>query len=169
MERLSNQSGMRFNSSKNAVSDLQRGTGAAQLQQVVREMIDRRLATVRAGEAPFRPQVRFLIRPDGQKTYWLAWPALEVLKGSMAYSRAMDVKGRKMIERDFTVQARLSQHLKDVRLILAQAERTGARVPLSEAHRALLERAVELGAADEDNAAVIRAYIDRDDRSPTGL
>ncbi len=42
--------------------------------------------------------------------------ALEVLKGSMAYSRAMDVKGRKMIEGDFSVQARLSQHLKDVRL-----------------------------------------------------
>lgn len=31
--------------------------------------------------------------------------ALEVLRGSMAYSRVMDVKGRKMIEGDFTVQA----------------------------------------------------------------
>jgi hypothetical protein len=35
--------------------------------------------------------------------------ALEVLAGSNAYSRAMDLKGRKMVECDFAVQARLSQ------------------------------------------------------------
>lgn len=31
----------------------------------------------------------------------------------------MDTKGRKMVEGDFRTQARLSQHLKDVRLILS--------------------------------------------------
>jgi hypothetical protein len=62
---------------------LQRGDGTTQLQQLVREMIDRRQATVRTGEGVYRPQVRFLIRPDGQKAYWLAWPALEVLKVPM--------------------------------------------------------------------------------------
>ena len=44
----------------------------------------------------------------------------------MAYSRAMDVKGRKMVEGDFAVQARLSQHLKDVRLMLDAAADAGA-------------------------------------------
>jgi hypothetical protein len=66
-----------------SLSALQRGDGTVQLQRLVSEMIDRRQATVRSGEAAFRPQVRFLIRPDGQKTYWLAWPALEALKVPM--------------------------------------------------------------------------------------
>ncbi|MBM3861795.1 MAG: NAD(P)-dependent oxidoreductase [Verrucomicrobia bacterium] len=79
--------------------------------------------------------------------------ALEVLRGSMAYSRVMDVKGRKMIEGDFTVQARLSQHLKDVRLILA----SGVPLPLSETHRRLLEAAEAMGLGDLDNCAIIKA------------
>jgi 3-hydroxyisobutyrate dehydrogenase-like beta-hydroxyacid dehydrogenase len=39
---------------------------------------------------------------------------LRVLTNTMAYSRIMDTKGRKMIEGDFRTQARLSQHLKDI-------------------------------------------------------
>jgi hypothetical protein len=42
-------------------------------------MITRRQATVRPGEPPYRPQVRFLIYPDGLRTYFLAFPALEPL------------------------------------------------------------------------------------------
>jgi hypothetical protein len=38
--------------------------------------------------------------------------ALEVLKAGAAYSRVMDDKGKKMLEHDFTVEAKLSQHLK---------------------------------------------------------
>ena len=47
---------------------------------------------------------------------------------------------------------------KDVRLILAQGKKVGARVPLSELHRKLLERAEELGYGPADNSAVIKAY-----------
>lgn len=82
--------------------------------------------------------------------------ALEVLKGSMAYSRAMDVKGRKMIEGDFTVQARLSQHLKDVRLMLDAAAGAGLALPLSETHRRLMEQAEAEGWGDLDNSAIIK-------------
>jgi 3-hydroxyisobutyrate dehydrogenase-like beta-hydroxyacid dehydrogenase len=89
--------------------------------------------------------------------------ALEVLEGSLAYSRVMDAKGRKMVEGDFTPQARLSQHLKDVRLMLRAAAGAGLTLPLSEAHRRLLERAEELGWGDRDNSAVINAI--RGDRS----
>lgn len=81
--------------------------------------------------------------------------ALKVFKESMAYSRAMDVKGRKMIERDFTVQARLSQHLKDVRLMLDAAAEAGLSLPLSEAHRRLMERAEAEGWGDLDNSVLI--------------
>src|SRR5262245_54675767 len=66
--------------------------------------------------------------------------ALRVLRAGTAYSRVMDAKGQKMVAHDFRPQARLAQHLKDVRLILAEAERAGAAVPLSELHRVLLER-----------------------------
>jgi 2-hydroxy-3-oxopropionate reductase len=45
--------------------------------------------------------------------------ALRILAAGPAYSRAMDMKGRKMLDEEFSPQARLSQHLKDVRLILA--------------------------------------------------
>lgn len=82
--------------------------------------------------------------------------ALEVLAGSMAYSRVMDVKGRKMVEGDFAVQARLSQHLKDVRLILEGAAAAGLALPLSETHRRLLEQAEAAGLGGMDNSAIIK-------------
>lgn len=81
--------------------------------------------------------------------------ALEVMAGSMAYSRAMDVKGRKMIERDFSAQARLSQHLKDVRLMLQAAAAADLTLPLSETHRRLMEQAEAAGLGEQDNSAII--------------
>ena len=81
--------------------------------------------------------------------------ALEVMAGSMAYSRAMDVKGGKMIARDFTVQARLSQHLKDVRLMLQAAGEAGLTLPFTETHRRLMEQAEAAGWGDQDNSAII--------------
>ncbi len=84
--------------------------------------------------------------------------------GSMAYSRIMDTKGRKMIEGDFRTQARLSQHLKDIRLILQAASVAGQDLPLTEAHRRLLEAAEAAGFGDADNSAIIRAY----DRTTAG-
>jgi 3-hydroxyisobutyrate dehydrogenase-like beta-hydroxyacid dehydrogenase len=84
--------------------------------------------------------------------------ALQVLMGSMAYSRIMDTKGRKMIEGDFRTQARLSQHLKDIRLILAAAASAGQELPLTETHRQLLEAAEAAGFGDADNSAIIRAF-----------
>jgi 3-hydroxyisobutyrate dehydrogenase-like beta-hydroxyacid dehydrogenase len=83
---------------------------------------------------------------------------LGVLRAGPAYARVMDTKGRKMIERDFRPQARLAQHLKDVRLILDAAKRRQARVPLSALHRELLEGLATTGHGEDDNSAIIRAY-----------
>jgi 3-hydroxyisobutyrate dehydrogenase-like beta-hydroxyacid dehydrogenase len=71
----------------------------------------------------------------------------------------METKGPKMVARDFSAQARLAQHLKDVRLIREFAARSGAITPLSDAHQELLERAVALGLADADNSAVLGVYL----------
>ena len=83
--------------------------------------------------------------------------ALTVLGESMAYSRVMDTKGAKMVQGNFTPQAKLSQHLKDVRLILEAAGGAGAELPLSQAHRLLLEAAEAAGLGELDNSAIIRA------------
>jgi 3-hydroxyisobutyrate dehydrogenase-like beta-hydroxyacid dehydrogenase len=83
---------------------------------------------------------------------------LRVLRAGAAYSRVMDAKGPRMIAGEFQPQARRSQHLKDVRLILAEAERVGALVPLSRLHRDLLEAVEAGGWGEEDNSAVIRAF-----------
>jgi 3-hydroxyisobutyrate dehydrogenase-like beta-hydroxyacid dehydrogenase len=84
--------------------------------------------------------------------------ALDVLKATPAYSAAMDTKGTKMIIRDFSPQARLGQHLKDVRLIRELARRQGASVPLTQSHERLLEQAVAMGLGDADNSAVFEIY-----------
>lgn len=84
--------------------------------------------------------------------------ALEVLKAGAAYSRAMDDKGAKMLNHDFTVEAKLSQHLKDVRLILAAAGGNRAKVPLSRVHRELLEALEREGYGEVDNSAIVMAY-----------
>jgi 3-hydroxyisobutyrate dehydrogenase-like beta-hydroxyacid dehydrogenase len=70
----------------------------------------------------------------------------------------MDAKGEKMIRGDFAPEARLSQHLKDVRLILEAGSRAAARTPFSALHQELLARLVAQGYGDMDNSAVIKAF-----------
>ena len=81
---------------------------------------------------------------------------LELLKVTPAYSAAMDVKGEKMLEGDFTPQARLRQHHKDVSIILKYAENSGQELPLSKVHLEVLEKAISAGDGELDNSAVIR-------------
>lgn len=83
---------------------------------------------------------------------------LTVLKASSSYSRVMDLKGRKMLEGDFAPQARLAQHLKDVRLILEAGAAVGTRLPLSHLHRQLLEQAEAAGLGALDNSAIIELF-----------
>ena len=89
------------------------------------------------------------LKLDGQQ-------ALEILRRSMAYSRIMDVKGEKMLRGDFKPQARLSQHHKDVRLMLAAAAQARTKLPLSETHHKILTAAEAAGLGQLDNSAIIR-------------
>ncbi|MDP6115305.1 MAG: NAD(P)-dependent oxidoreductase [Planctomycetota bacterium] len=82
---------------------------------------------------------------------------LSILKQTPASSAAMEIKGHKMVSADYTPQARLSQHLKDVRLMIAEAHRVGVAIPLTQLHQQLLLRAEELGFGDSDNSAIIEA------------
>jgi len=98
------------------------------------------------------------LKLDGKQT-------LEILRASMAYSRIMDQKGKKMLRGDFKPQARLSQHLKDVRLMLRAAEKARTRLPLTTAHCAILETAEAAGLGSLDNSAIIRVIGSRNSRS----
>lgn len=83
---------------------------------------------------------------------------LNVLLESPAHSRIMETKGPKMVQREFTPVARLSQHLKDVRLMFDAAAECGASLPLTECHRRLLEQAEAAGLGALDNSAIIRVF-----------
>jgi 3-hydroxyisobutyrate dehydrogenase-like beta-hydroxyacid dehydrogenase len=76
----------------------------------------------------------------------------------MAYSRIMDTKGTKMIARDYSPQAKLDQHAKDIKLMLSSAANSQLDLPLSETHLKLLQRASQLGYGQSDNSAIIEAY-----------
>ena len=86
---------------------------------------------------------------------------LEVLKNSAAYSRAMDMKGTKMIQQDFLPpEGKLAFHLKDVRLILDLAGRLNFPLPLSSLHAQALTSQVARDRGEWDNSAIIAFYND---------
>lgn len=87
--------------------------------------------------------------------------ALALMRGGPAYSRIMDRKGDKMLRGDFVPEARLSQHLKDVRLIVACGREAGLPMPLSVAHQAVLEAAEAAGLGGLDNSAIIQVLSAR--------
>jgi len=84
---------------------------------------------------------------------------LDVLKDGGAYSTVMDTKGPKMLSGTYEPPAaRLDQHAKDVGLIIEHARRMGARVPLSEVHRVIIDDLVAEGCGALDNAAIFKAF-----------
>ncbi|MFO0922840.1 MAG: NAD(P)-dependent oxidoreductase [Pirellulales bacterium] len=85
--------------------------------------------------------------------------ALHLLQSTMAYSRIMDTKGSKMVNRDFSPVAKLSQHRKDVLLMLDSAREQNAQLPLTQTHAELLQEAMQLGWGDEDNSAILNAWL----------
>jgi 3-hydroxyisobutyrate dehydrogenase-like beta-hydroxyacid dehydrogenase len=83
-------------------------------------------------------------------------PFLDLLKATPAYSAIMDTKGEKMLKGDFTPQARVRQHHKDVALILKYAKNAGQALPLSKVHLDVLAGSIASGDADLDNSAIIK-------------
>jgi 3-hydroxyisobutyrate dehydrogenase-like beta-hydroxyacid dehydrogenase len=80
---------------------------------------------------------------------------LDVARRSAAYSQVMDVKGTKMVRGDFAPEGRITQHLKDVHLMLEQATRVRQELPLLAIHADVLEACVRHGRGDQDNSIVI--------------
>lgn len=81
---------------------------------------------------------------------------LALVLSSPATSGAAQAKGQMMVDGDFAPQSRIRQHLKDVKLMVATAAASGQSLPLSQAHAALMQAAVDAGDGELDNAAIIR-------------
>ncbi|MFO1020631.1 MAG: NAD-binding protein [Planctomycetales bacterium] len=94
---------------------------------------------------------------------------LEVLKAGMSYSRIMETKGEKMRLRDYTPQAKLAQHLKDVELIRAEGTRLGMPLPFSGLHAEILSSLVAQGLGDLDNSAIQEFFHPEDSREQKSL
>lgn len=98
-------------------------------------------------------------------------PMLEVLRDSAAYSKAMDIWGRRMVDGDhYPPSSRVRQSLKDSRLINEHAEVVGASHALVEVVCRALEEAEQGGLADADNSSAMelmrrRAGIGRHESS----
>ena len=89
------------------------------------------------------------------------YKTLEVLKDSAAYSKAMDQKGLKMIEKDFLPpEGKLAFHLKDVRLMLDLGHRVNAPLLLSSLHAQALRSEIARGRGEYDVSDIISFYDD---------
>jgi 3-hydroxyisobutyrate dehydrogenase-like beta-hydroxyacid dehydrogenase len=80
---------------------------------------------------------------------------LQVAKGSACYSQVMDIKGPKMVARDYAAEGRVTQHLKDVHLMLELGERLGQELPTLKVHADVLEACVRAGEGERDNSIVV--------------
>lgn len=86
---------------------------------------------------------------------------LEVLQESAAYSKAMDQKGLRMVNRDFLPpEGKLAFHLKDVLLMLELGHKVNAPLVLSALHAQALRSEVAKGRGEWDNADIVSFYAD---------
>lgn len=88
---------------------------------------------------------------------------MEVVRLTPAYSAQMDTKAEKMIKREYTAQSKISQHRKDVDIILSYSRRLNQHLPFSEVHHSLLREAERVGRGEADTSAIIEQI-----RTPEG-
>ncbi|NVO15392.1 MAG: NAD(P)-dependent oxidoreductase [Rhodoplanes sp.] len=79
----------------------------------------------------------------------------EAARNSAAYSAAMDIKGVKMIARDYATAGKISQSAKDFSLILATAHQHGQALPFATAYAEAMAGCIAAGEGDWDNSAII--------------
>jgi 3-hydroxyisobutyrate dehydrogenase-like beta-hydroxyacid dehydrogenase len=78
------------------------------------------------------------------------------MRASAAGSRVMAGKGAKMRTGDFVPEGRISQSLKDIRMMIDVATNRGRILPLTRVQEELLAACVLVGEGDLDGAAVIQ-------------
>ena len=86
---------------------------------------------------------------------------LEVLRNSPHYSKSMESKATRMIEKNFLpASGKTAFHLKDVNLMLDLGRRLNFPLPLTSMHAQALTSEVAKGRGDWDNTNIISFYED---------
>ena len=80
----------------------------------------------------------------------------EALLGGFAYSRILEVHGRRMLERNFTPGFRARLHQKDMGIVLDEAQRLAMALPASAQAAQLVNSLVGQGYGEEESSALIR-------------
>lgn len=81
---------------------------------------------------------------------------LQVLGSGFATSRALDAKGRKFIERDFSPEGKVELYVKDLGLILESGRHLGLTMPMTQTALDLYRKTAAAGMGELDCVAVIQ-------------
>lgn len=80
---------------------------------------------------------------------------LNVARNSAAYSQVMDVKGQKMVERDYQPLSKVSQTTKDFTIMRDLAHEAGQSLPFSDVYIDMMKGCIRAGEGEWDNAALL--------------
>ena len=87
---------------------------------------------------------------------------MECLKNNAAASFVLDLKGEKMLDRDFAPQASVGIYVKDLGLCVDVAKSAGLDIPMTAAGLEMFRRAAAAGWGEDDCARVIDVYEGKD-------
>ena len=87
----------------------------------------------------------------------------EATRGGFAGGPLYENKVPKIISRDFEPGARIAVHYKDILNVVHYAEKAGADIPVTMDVKKIMGWMMENGYADEDQAAMVRYYEQRND------
>ncbi len=87
---------------------------------------------------------------------------LKCLGSNAAASHVLDLKGEKIMDRDFTPHASVGIYVKDLGLCVEVAKDQGFEIPMTAAGLEMFRRAEQAGWKEDDCARVIEVYEDKD-------
>ena len=118
----------------------------------------------RKGKARGQPYSRTQSRGHSRRDYAFAKKLgldphafLDVARNSAAYSQVMDVKGKKMVDRDYVAYGKVVQTMKDFTIIREYAREAGQALPFAEVYIEMLQGCIQAGEGDWDTAAIIES------------
>jgi 2-hydroxy-3-oxopropionate reductase len=133
------------------------GDGAGQTVKAANQMID-------AGVIAVVSEALVLLEAGDVPTH----AALSVLRGGLAGSRVLDVKGDSMLARAFEPGFRIDLHHKDLGIALAVAREAGVSAPLTGLVAQLLTAARARGLGSLDHSALLLLTEELSGRAPAG-
>ena len=80
------------------------------------------------------------------------------IKDGFAQNRVMDVKVPKLLRRDFSADARIAVHYKDIKNAEHLAEKLGVKLPMTDVVLNCMTRMDKAGLIDEDQIALVKPY-----------